>query len=335
MTNREWIQSTLAGRPTERVPYNFMLSPPARERLENHYGTADITGFLGLPIAMNAPKSPKVFFADPAIHGPTMRDEFGVTWSNTKIDRGSPVGPCLPEPDLSGYQFPDPAATERFMGLDDWGRDHHDNYTVLWVGDLWERATFMRGMVEALEDLILNPVFMHELLDRLTERILSTMEILFRGPAFDAIAVSDDYGVQRSMVMAPDTWRRVIKPCLKTIYAFAHANGRAVFHHSCGHIVPIIPDLIDLGLDILHPIQPEAMDVYDLKRQFGRHLTLCGGLRTQDLLPRGTPEQVRDEVRRLQDDLGRGGRYILEPGITLQADIPPENLVSLVETARS
>ncbi len=108
-----------------------------------------------------------------------------------------------------------------------------------------------------------------------------------------------------------------------------------MLHHSCGSIVPIIPDLVELGLDILHPIQPEAMDVRQLKRDFGAHLTFCGGVRTQTLLPEGSPEEVRAEVRALKRDLGRGGGFILEPGITLQADVPLANLVALIEEARA
>lgn len=118
------------------------------------------------------------------------------------------------------------------------------------------------------------------------------------------------------------------------IYGLAKQHGRTVLHHSCGHIVPVIGDLIELGLDILHPIQPEAMDIFDLKRRFGPHLTFCGGLGTQDLLPRGTPQQVRDEVRRLKDGMGGGG-YILEPGITLQADLPLANLLAMIDEARA
>jgi len=89
-----------------------------------------------------------------------------------------------------------------------------------------------------------------------------------------------------------------------------------------------------MGLDILHPIQPEAMDVFDLKKKFGNHLTFCGGVRTQDLLPYGTPEQVREEVRNLKRKMGKGGGYILEPGITIQADVPIENMVAMIEEAR-
>ena len=157
------------------------------------------------------------------------------------------------------------------------------------------------------------------------------MEILFTRFTFDGVALSDDYGTQRGMLMSPAHWRRFIKPRLAEIYGLARRHGRTVFHHSCGNIVPIIGDLIDVGLDVLHPIQPEAMDVAQLKRQFGTHLTLCGGVRTQDLLPRGTPRQIRDEVRRLKTVMADGGGYILEPGITLQSDVPIENLLALIE----
>jgi uroporphyrinogen decarboxylase len=120
---------------------------------------------------------------------------------------------------------------------------------------------------------------------------------------------------------------------LARMIARAKAHGRQMFLHTCGHNTPIIPDLIEIGLDILHPIQPEAMDIAALKREYGRDITFCGGVRTQDLLPLGTPEEVRAEVRRLKQVMGAGGGYILEPGITLQADVPLANLVALVEEA--
>jgi uroporphyrinogen decarboxylase len=161
------------------------------------------------------------------------------------------------------------------------------------------------------------------------------MRILFARFRFDGIAVSDDYGTQAGMIIAPEDWRRLVKPLLGEIYALARSNGRTVFHHSCGDILPIIPDLIGMGLDILHPIQPEAMDLLALKREFGRDLTFCGGLGTQRLLPRASPEEVRREVRRLKNELGRSGGYILEPGITLQADVPLPNLLAMIEEARA
>ena len=133
--------------------------------------------------------------------------------------------------------------------------------------------------------------------------------------------------------MSPAQWRRFLKPLLTEIYSLAKENGYLVFHHSCGNIWEIIPDMIDIGLDILHPIQPEAMNPFELKSEFGRQLTLCGGLGTQDLLPRGTVGEVRDEVKKLKEQLGGNGGYILEPGITLQADIPADNIVAMIEEA--
>lgn len=331
--DRAWIRATLEHRQPPAVPFNFSFSPPARARLEAHYATRDLEAALGLPIRMGGPRSAKPLYASPAEFGPEVADEFGVVWTTSDADRGTPVRPCLPEADLAGYRFPDPAAAGRFDHLDAWTRAHADRYTFLWVGDLWERATFMRGMEAILVDLALEPAFVEALLEGLADYIVRTIEVLVERFRFDGIALSDDYGTQRGMLMSPAMWRRFIRPHLARIYALARAHGRTVFHHSCGNVEPIIGDLIDIGLDVLHPIQPEAMDIGRLKREFGRHLTFCGGLRTQDLLPRGTPGEVRDEVRRLKDVMGRGGGYVLEPGITLQGDVPLENLVAMIEEA--
>jgi uroporphyrinogen decarboxylase len=324
----------LAHRDGLPVPWNFPFSPPAQAMLERHYGTKDLVEFLGYPIRMVGPKGKKPLYADPAAFGPTVTDDFGVTWSTNPIDRGSPIGPSLREPTLEGFAFPDARRASRFEDLPAWFARHGGHYTIVWVGDLWERATFMRGMEEILLDLSLNPTFVEELLEGLTRHVLETMEVLFGRFRFDGIAVSDDYGTQKSMVMSPAHWRRFVKPHLARIYAFAKERGRAVFHHSCGNLRPVIGDLVDMGLDILHPVQPEAMDPLELKREFGRHLTFCGGVGTQRLLPFATPGEVRAEVRRLKAGMGAGGGYILEPGITLQADVPLANLLALIEEAR-
>ena len=182
--------------------------------------------------------------------------------------------------------------------------------------------------------MVLNESFIEQLLRGITDYILQTMEILFERFEFDCIALSDDYGSQKAMVISPDMWRRFIKPLLVEIYAFTRKNGRAVFHHSCGNISPIIGDMIDMGLDILHPIQPEAMDILQLKREFGTAISFCGGVSTQELLLNATLHQIRDEVKRLKEVMGKNGGYILEPGITLQADVPLKNVTAIIEEAQ-
>ena len=332
--NRDWIKATLAHEPGGPVPYNFLFCPTVAAAVKGHYGVDDLAEAIDLPMRMNSCTSIKPLYASPDEFGTTVTDEFGVTWSTTHIDRGSPVGPVLPEPDLSGYAFPDPSAEYRFAGLDDWCRDNAEHYTVLWAGDLWERATFMRGMEPILLDVAADDSFVAELLRGIADYVLATATILLDRYEFDAIAVSDDYGSQRGLLMSPAHWRRLVKPLLTEIYGLAKSRGRAVFHHTCGHVTPIIPDLIEIGLDILHPIQPETMDILELKRRFGEELTFCGGLRTQDLLPRGTAGKVRSAVRELKETMGVGGGYILEPGITVQDDVPLENVLAMIDEAR-
>ena len=334
ITNKEWVRLTLEHRETSGVPYNLGFSPPARQKIEDHYGDGPIEEFFNFPIRMTGMKSIKPLYADPNVFGKTAKDEYGVKWSTSPIDRGSPTGPCLPEPDLSAYVFPDPKKEYRFELLGDWCEANRDNFTFIWVGDLWERATFMRGMENLLLDLVENPEFVHNLLEGIADYILAGMKIIFSRFEFDGIALSDDYGTQKGMLIAPDCWSEFVRPRVQDVFSFAREHDKTVFHHSCGNVYPIIGELIDIGLDILHPIQPEAMDILQLKREFGDRLSFCGGIPTQHLLPHGTPEEVRAEVRRLKRTMGKGGGYILEPGITLQADVPLENLIALTEEAR-
>ncbi len=332
-TDKDWIQQTLEHRESHAVPYNFMFSPPAEKAAKTHYGE-DLEEALSLPIRMTGPKSVKPLYANPDEYAETITDEFGVVWSTSEIDRGSPTGPCLPEPDLSQYAFPNPAAEYRFDDIGDWCVKQEGHYRIIWVGDLWERATFMRGMEQLLMDVALNTAFVEALLSHLTDYILETSTILFEQYDFEAIALSDDYGTQKDMVISPGDWRRIVRPCLSKIYGLAKKHGRAVLHHSCGNIVPIIGDLIDTGLDILHPIQPEAMDILSLKKEFGHSLTFCGGVPTQNLLNSATPDEVRNEVRRLKQQMGRGGGYILEPGIIIQAEVPANTIIAMIDEAR-
>jgi uroporphyrinogen decarboxylase len=330
MSDREWIRRTVTHKETAAVPYNFMLSPPAAEIAAAHFGE-DLDEALALPIRGIGPKPGKPFCTDPTEYGDTIVDEFGITWSTSAVDRGSPIGPCLPEPDLSDYRFPDPTDRERYVDVGEWHSRTRGHYRIAWVGDLWERATFMRGMENLLLDLTLNPGFVEALLHNLADYVLATAEVMLGNYRFDAVAISDDYGTQKGMLMSPENWRRFVRPSLASIYDFAKSRDCAVFHHSCGHVTPIIGDLVDMGLDILHPVQPEAMDLTHLKRKFGKDLTFCGGFPTQKLLGVGSPDDIRAEVRRLKTEMGKGGGYILEPGLTVQPEVPAENVIALLD----
>jgi len=333
LTARELVPAALRHEETERIPYNFMFTPPAESALRKHYGTDDLQGTLNCHLYLYGPAG-KPLYASPEEFGASITDEFGVVWSTSDLDRGSPIGPVFPRPALDGYEFPDPWAPARWEPVEAAARKYPDQFRLAVIGDLWERAHFMRGLDKLLVDLYWAPAFVHELLDRLCEYNLQTLAGLARYQP-DGVFISDDYGFQNQLMMSPRDWRTFVKPRLKRMLDAARDLGLVTMLHSCGHVTPIVPDLIELGLDILHPVQPEALDVFALKREFGKDLTLCGGISTQQTLSHGTPAEVTAEVVRKAAVLGSGGGYILEPGITLQADVSLENLVALVETSRA
>jgi uroporphyrinogen decarboxylase len=332
--DQQWIKSTLSHISTGRVPYHFDFTPPARAAIEDHYGRTDIEDILDLPIRWGGPKSRKPLYAATDAFGKTAIDEFGVKWIVSDNDRGAPV-PCITMPDLSDYTFPDPYASYRFEDLGCWCTQNSSRYRVLWIGDLWERAGFMRGIEDLLIDTITGPSFVKELLRRITDYILATMEVLNERCDFEGFALSDDYGTQKDLMLSPNNWRNIIKPFLVEISDAAKRFSKDLMLHSCGNISRVIGDLIDIGIDIIHPIQPETMDIYALKAEYGKDVTFQGGLDTQHLLPAGSPEEIKTTVRILKDKMGRGGGYILEPGITIQGDVPLENMIAMIEETRS
>ena len=129
--NKVWISNALSHQNETPVPFNFSFSPPARKKMEEYFGTTLIEETLNYPIRMNAPASIEPLYADPAIYDDTIRDEFGVIWSTNRLDRGSPIGPVLKEPSLSGYEFPDPAAGYRFSELGDWCKENEEHFAII------------------------------------------------------------------------------------------------------------------------------------------------------------------------------------------------------------
>jgi uroporphyrinogen decarboxylase len=145
--------------------------------------------------------------------------------------------------------------------------------------------------------------------------------------------LADDWGQQRGVLLGAERWRRYIKPGTARIIETIHAAGKAAILHCCGSVTEIMPDIIDMGLDVLESVQAEAtgMDPYALKKAYGHHLTFWGGLGSQSIIPHGTPDQLRAEVKRLVSEMGRGGGYILAPTKGLMNGMPVENAAAILE----
>ena len=149
------------------------------------------------------------------------------------------------------------------------------------------------------------------------------------------MSYGDDVGTQRTPLMRPELYRRLIKPFHRSMAAAVHRFNKPIIYHSCGAISSLIPDLLDVGIDALNPVQVAAagMDTKRLKKEYGRDLTFWGAIDTQNVLPRGTPDDVRNEVKRRIEDLSAGGGYVLAPVHNVQPEVPPENLVAMLEAA--
>lgn len=202
-----------------------------------------------------------------------------------------------------------------------------------------EMAIRLRGMENCLVDLMLDKENAGRLLDKILQVKLEYWDMALGELAdvVDVIAEADDFGTQASQLISHDTFRTIIKPRQQELISLMKqkAPNAKVFFHSCGNIRPIIPDFIEMGIDIINPvhIRAEGMEPGALKKDFGRDVVFWGGgVDTQDTLPHGTPDQVRDEVKRNLDLLAPGGGYVFNTIHNIQADVPPENIVAMYET---
>jgi uroporphyrinogen decarboxylase len=189
-------------------------------------------------------------------------------------------------------------------------------------------------MENFLADMAGEPQFAQELLNRIIEKNMVMLENLLTAPEIDGVLLGSDWGCQMDLLMSPEVWQEMIRPGEQREYDLVHGYGKDVWVHSCGNIEKIIPSLVEMGLDVLNPVQPEVMDVERLKTRFGENLTFWGGISTQRILPFGTPEEVKEEARRVRDIMSEGGGYILAPGQEIQGDVPAENILALLGVAR-
>ncbi|MGQ9610270.1 MAG: uroporphyrinogen decarboxylase family protein [bacterium] len=199
-------------------------------------------------------------------------------------------------------------------------------------GSIFETSWYLRGLDNLLADFVLNEDLASALLDTITERCVRSARAAGIAGA-DLLGTGDDVGMQNRMMMSPDEWRKWIKPRFaKVISAAREYNPKIhVKYHSDGYIEPIIPDLIEIGVTILNPVQPECMDPVKLKRLYGDKLSFDGTIGIQTTMPFGTPEDVYREVKRMIDTVGKGGGLIIAPTHVLEPEVPIENIKAFLE----
>ena len=245
-------------------------------------------------------------------------------------------------PDWAGMDFPTSPATclgyGSYVELADnikRLRQQNDKYFLVRIyGSHFEKAYFSRGIENFLADMASEPRQAHKLLTQIIDRNMVMLENFLNIPEIDGVLLGSDWGSQADLLMSFDCWQEMIRPGEQREYDLIHAYGKDVWVHSCGNISRLIPSLIEMKLDVLNPIQPEAIDIAALKRDYGDRLAFWGGISTQQTLPYGTPDDVRAEARAVRAQMSEHGGYVFAPAQSIQSDVPVDNFLALLEVAR-
>jgi len=325
MTKRERMLATLRHTQPDKVPYQISFTQKAAARLEAH---------LGQPIDWDWIDNSLTWLGTGAagewreVRPNIWEDPFGVQWDR-HVDRdiGVVCNSRITPETLDDYRFPeikDMACLADFT-------DERTEFVVVDLGfSLFERAWTLAGMETILMGMLDNAPFVNTLLDRILEFNLRVIDDACRY-RIDAMLFGDDWGQQTGLIMGPELWREFFKPRVAQMYGRVKAHGKFVAIHSCGKVDDVFPDLIEAGLDLFNPFQPEVIDVFAAKQRYGRELSFFGGISTQRLLPFGTPEQVREEVKRLLDVVGNDGGLVAAPAHSIPGDARPENILAMIE----
>jgi uroporphyrinogen decarboxylase len=236
---------------------------------------------------------------------------------------------------LDELVFPDPDDPSRYQGYPETPCEAGDQFVIAEIGfSLFERAWTLAGMENLLMALHADKPFARALLDRILEFNLKIIDHAC-SYGIDAMYFGDDWGHQRGLLMGHDLWREFIQPRVRRMYRAVKAKGKYVVIHSCGKVDELFPDLIECGLDVFNPFQPEVIDVFEAKQRYGDRLCFFGGISTQRTLPYATVEEVRESTRRLLDVVGRNGGFFAAPAHAIPPDAKPENVAAMIDVLQN
>lgn len=334
MTNRERVLAALAHRRPDKVPYDIRFTQPAHAKMAEYYGDPDFESKLGNCFTWLRPHLPDARFVEVAPN--IWADEFGVRWDrHVDKDIGVVCNRLVMPENVESFEFPDPNDSRRYESFDRSVAANGSTAVLVSLGfSLFERAWTLAGMENVLMAMVADKRFANTLLDRILEFNLAIIKNACTRKV-DIFRFGDDWGHQRGVLMGPELWRQFIKPRFKEMCRLVKSMGKFVMLHCCGKVDELFGDLIECGLDVFNPFQPEVMDVFEVKRRYGDSLTFYGGISIQRTLPFGTVRQVRDEVGRLIDLVGENGGYIASPSHDIPRDAKPENIAAMIEVLQN
>lgn len=329
MLRRDVIKMVVEGKKPPYVPWSLTWSNEIRDKLAEHFSADEPQEAYGDHITWMGNDFDDFYFTD--IGNNCSRDPFGVVWQDTHGNNlGAVKGGVLSEASLKGYEFPDSYNPLIYADMPRQIAESNGRLRLFKLPFLlFLRGCYMRGMSDFLMDFYDNPDFVHELFGRIIDYEIAQIEVACREYDIDAIYMGDDWGQQTGIMVGPVIWREFIKPHIKRLYGAVRKAGKIVYIHSCGAVQEILPDLIEIGVDVYNPFQPEVMDI---EKTFGQHagkLTFHGGLSNQSVLPFGTVDEVRVSTKKLLE-MGGEGSYIFSVSNCVTGNTPMENVLEVL-----
>jgi len=339
MTSRERLLAIKEGELPDRVPRRANFTPDLKRRVEEAAGTEDLEGFFDMDsffhISLRRP--PDLPIPDYSAYYPELEDKSVVNEMGVARVPGdyyhfthivSPLRNATTLEEIESFPIDENEGWSEEGMAEEARRAQGEGRIVAGsVTHLYEEAWQIRGLEQFLEDMVLRPDFAESILERLTRRNIRRAEAAARAGA-DLLYTGDDIAHQHGMIFSPELWRRFIKPRWARIYKAAKRikPDIMIWYHSDGDVSEVLDELVDIGVEILNPVQPECMDLLWVKRRYGSRLVLDGTVGTQTTFPFGTPEDMERTVRERVETLGYDGRLMLAPTHVLEPEVPVENV---------
>lgn len=325
MSSKQRVIDAVNHRRPERLPFTLYLATPLIEKLTGLWGDRE-----------NWPCPPDDLIRvlwdveTEEVSSDVFRDRFGCEW---RREAGGYVfiNPPLTEPNAKEIPRIDLVTDEDVNKVLEFRKKRPDAFIFYqFTACFGERLWNLRGMEQTMIDYLLEKKFVHQALDILLEMHFEAIEKLLTLP-IDGITFGDDFGTQNNLMISKDVFLEFFKPRLAQLYEKVRNADKIVGHHSCGNNTAIMGDFIDIGLQVFHPLQPEAMDIKEIKKEFGKDLTFRGGIGTQGDLVFGPPEKAVAEVRHAVEILAEDGGYLLETAKPLPEETPVKNAIAIIE----
>lgn len=353
MKHRDRVINALNHETTDRPPFQATFTPEFAQRLRNHLRIKDTflhdphngrwNGYdLEIATGQDALQCGIGWFTNYYSDTEPYVDEWGVHWRTdtyqTPYGQGLYTnlvkGPLNDDKAVETYKTPNPNRPELYVNLERLIKDYKSEYYI--IGRLhcsvFESAWALRGFEQLMMDFYMNPDLAKQILHRTYSYHLEIAKNMAQR-GVDMIWLGDDMGGQEGLLLPPEVWREFLKPLMASIISEIKKINPTikVAYHTDGNNYDIIPELIEIGLDVLNPIQPECMDIKYLKETYGDRLCFFGGIAVQSTLPFGSTEQVRNEIAGLKNSLGENGGWIAAPTHHIQMDTPMENFYAMIE----